>query len=250
MAVALTAVWAWMFFFKERSKPAAVATLPITQQKSAVLTQVPAVEAPQIAPAPAKDPPPVVLTDEQRAADAAMAQPYRDKAQQFLDILEGSRDARIAAAPDEAARAKMAQQTQDMIDFQKKVIARVTDPPSDLGDFSLQPTGPGLLDKGQDFTLPTGETFTLRIMNNADRGTEVMLSQPMQQYGKGGSQNTRVTPTPGQPIIMMLGDGALIKFTPQGTVTPPQPVMRTAQPGEPPPPPSGDGKAMTFVGRG
>jgi hypothetical protein len=231
----------WAFFAKKSLAPAISAvTPPIQPAKLMTAAPVAMVEAPKLSPAQPKDAPPVQVTEETRAANDALRARRLQIAQQMLDqFLDPNNPMfarQIAAAPDDDALAQVEQQHQDMIAQAQQRVANLANPPEDIGviDLALASSGPVTGRMGQTYTLKSGETFTINIMNQASRGTEIMLSETM--ASGHGTSNQRVTPTPGQPMVMFLNDGNSVQFAPTGTVNPPQPVDNSPPlPGAPPP---------------
>jgi len=229
----------WKFFAKDNSMSTAITATPLSAsvKQTPPMSQV-TVEAPKAAPAVPKEATPHQPSEAERAAVEALAAPLRQKQQQILDVQKAAYDARLAAGPpDEASRAKFDQQMQlqkTMIDRAENNLSQMANPPQDIGAIALIMDSAQSLSSPQTFTLSTGETFTLRISYQPSRGTEIMLSQTM--ASGHGTSNQRVIPTPGQPMVMLLNDGTLIKFTPTGTVIPPKPVDNSPPlPDEPPP---------------
>jgi len=252
LILAMFGIMTWVFFKRhDQATTINVVTQPIQSAKLANSASSPMVEAPKVAPAVPKDAPPLPVSKEMLDANAAERARRIQIAQRFLDqLLDPNGPAyamEMSRATDDAARAQLEQQHQVAVAQAQQRVANLANPPEDIGelDLALFPAGPITGRSGQTYALKTGETFTLRVMNQASRGTEIMLSETMPSGH--GTSNQRVTPTPRQPMVMFLNDGHSVQFTPQGTVNPTQPEDNSLlMPGAPPPPPD---KSFTFTGR-
>jgi hypothetical protein len=221
LVLVLAGVWAWKFFGIENVKPAIAApavTLASISVKPMDLKSAQAVEAPKVAPATPGDTPPAEFTDKDKAwvegyihADEEVAANVGTIGQRFMD-----------SAPDDAARARQEQ-------FQKNYAAQLlkqadllrhAKPPTDLGEIPIAelPEAPGMSvpPNAPKFTLPGGESFTVTLFYT--NWWSLLITEDLPgQTGRFAGQYFHQLAI-GQPTMLMMQDGALAKFTLEGTM--------------------------------
>jgi len=208
-------------------------TTPESPSTSQVVTRVKqvnsnpmgVVSAPTIAPVPPMETPPAQFTDEDKAWIGGQVRTLEQTAENF-EAMAGPINARLlASAPDEATRAKIDRLQSDYKAQMLKTaeLLRNAKPPEDLGEIPLA----GIVAaKGMDvpptapkFVLPGGETFTISLYYS-DWWSLLITEDIPGQTGRFAGQGFQQLNL-GKSTILMMHDGALVKFKLVGTLPDP-----------------------------
>ena len=221
LILVLAGVWAGKFFGTESAQPATaarVATPASTLAKTIDIKSAMAVAAPKVAPVTPKETPPAEFTPEDKKwVDGNV------KAMEQVAKMEGPISQRfLDSAPDDAARARIEQNQKILAaSFQRTAdLLKNAKPPEDLGEIPLaelsEAKGMQVPANAPRFVLPGGEIFTVSLYYTSWWSLLITEEIPG-QTGRFAGQNFNQLAI-GQPIILMMHDGALAKFTLQGTM--------------------------------
>jgi len=221
LVLILAGVWAWQFFGSKSAEPATtakVAMLPNTAVKPLVLKSALSVAAPQAAPVTPGDAPPAQFTPKDKAWVDDARNAYENVAANMGTMNQSMLD----AAPNDAARARLEQfdESYKAQLLKGADLLRNAKPPTDLGeipiaelpeakDMQVPPNAP-------KFTLPGGESFTATLFYTNYWSLLITEEIPGQTGRFAGQHFQRLNI--GQPTMLMMQDGALAKFTLQGTM--------------------------------